>query len=59
MEPLTLDRPPTVPASPGEGAGPSPPGAARAEALIEAVGIIIFLALLIGSVVAIIRHRRR
>jgi hypothetical protein len=59
MKPLTLDRPPTTPTLPGDDAGPPPPGAARAEALIEGVGIIIFLALLIGTVIILIRNRRR
>lgn len=59
MEPLILDRPPTVPTLPGDDGWPPPPGAARAESLIEAVGVLIFLALLIGAVVIMIRHRWR
>jgi hypothetical protein len=58
MKPLTLDRPPTAPTLPGENAGPPPPGAARAEAVIEGVGIIIFLALLIGTVIILVRKKR-
>ena len=45
----------------GEGeTGPSPPGTARVESLFVTVGIAIFLALLVGAIVILIRkHQRR
>jgi hypothetical protein len=36
-----------------------PPGTARVESLLETVGIAIFVALLVGAAVILIRQNRR
>jgi len=59
METLALGRPPALPGLPEGETGPTPPGAARAETLLEVVGIGIFLALLAGTVAILIRQWRR
>jgi hypothetical protein len=59
MEMLTQDGPALIPEL-GEGdAGPSPLGAQNVATLLEIVGIAIFLALLTGVVVILIRRYRR
>ena len=58
MEPLAFGRPP---ATPGIGEGTTealPPGTARVGNLLETVGIVIFLALLVGAAVILIRQNR-
>jgi hypothetical protein len=59
MEPLAFGRPP---ATPGIGEGTTealPPGTARVGNLLETVGIVIFLALLVGAAVILIRQNRK
>jgi len=58
VELLAQDRPALLPGV-GEGdTGPSPPGAERVANLFEIVGIAIFLALLAGAAVMLIRRNR-
>ncbi|MFL5531075.1 MAG: hypothetical protein ACJ8BC_03740 [Gemmatimonadales bacterium] len=58
MRSLAQNRPALI-AGIGEGnAGPSPPGAERVANLLEVVGIGIFLALLVGIAVTLIRRNR-
>jgi hypothetical protein len=58
MEPLAFGRPPATPEI-GEGTTEAlPPGTARVENLLETVGIVIFLALLVGAAVILIRRNR-
>ena len=58
MEPLTFGRPPAT-AMIGEGTTEAlPPGTARVGNLLETVGIVIFLALLVGAAVILIRQNR-
>jgi hypothetical protein len=58
MEPPPIGPPPSITEVPAGGAG-RPPGAARIGSLLEAVGLIIFAALLIGAATILIRQRRR
>jgi hypothetical protein len=58
MDLLAQDRPALI-AGVGEGeTGPAPPGAERVATLMEIVGIAIFLALLVGAVVILVRRHR-
>ncbi len=58
MQVLAQDRPALITGA-GEGnAGPPPPGTERVATLLEIVGIGIFLALLVGAAVILIRRRR-
>jgi LPXTG-motif cell wall-anchored protein len=58
MELLAQDRPALITEA-GEGdGGPFPPGAENVATLLEIVGISIFLALLAGAIVILIRRRR-
>jgi hypothetical protein len=59
MNLLAQDRPALI-TGVGEGdTGPTPPGAERVATLVEIVGIAIFLALLVGAAVILIRGYRR
>jgi hypothetical protein len=55
--PLVLDR---ISSIIGTGAmGPVPPGTERVGQLLEWVGIAIFVALLVGAAVILVRNRQR
>ena len=57
LETLVLDRPPLMA---GAGStGPVPPGTGRVRDLIEWIGIAIFVALVVSTVVILIRNPRR
>ena len=57
LGPLALDRMSSIT---GTGAlGPEPPGADRVGQLLEWVGIAIFVALLVGAAVILVRNRQR
>ena len=59
MEPLALGRP-LATSEIGEGTVvPSPPGTERIETLLVVVGIVIFMALALGAVILVRKHRRR
>ena len=59
MEVLAFSRPPAT-AGIGEGTTEAlPPGTARAGNLLEIVGIAIFIALVVGAAVILIRQKRR
>ena len=59
MEPLAFGRPPAIPDI-GKGATEAlPPGTARVGTLLEMVGVAIFVALLVGAAVILIRKSRR
>ena len=58
MDVLAQERPAVIPQLGEADAGPSPPGVENAATLFEIVGIGIFLALLVGAVVILIRRRR-
>jgi hypothetical protein len=59
MELLAFGRPPATQEF-GEGTTEAvPPGTARVESLLETVGIAIFVALLVGAAVILIRQNRR
>jgi hypothetical protein len=58
MEMLAQDRPAVIPELGKADAGPSPPGAQNVATLLEIVGIAIFLALMTGVVVTLIRRHR-
>jgi hypothetical protein len=59
MELLAFSRPPGI-AEIGEGTTEAlPPGTARAGNLLETVGIAIFIALLVGAAIILIRQNRR
>jgi hypothetical protein len=58
MELLVQDRPAVIPQLGEADAGPSPPGAENVATLFEIVGIGIFLALLVGTAVILIRRNR-
>jgi hypothetical protein len=58
MESLVQDRPALIPAVGEASSGPAPPGAENVTTLIEIVGIGIFLALLVGAAVILIRRNR-
>ena len=55
---LAQDRPTLLPGVGKGDTGPSPPGAERVANLFEIVGTGIFLALLMGIAVILIRHNR-
>ena len=58
MQLMAQERPALVPGI-GEGdTGPSPPGAERVANLFEIVGVGIFLALLVGIAVILVRQHR-
>ncbi len=59
METLAQDRPALIMGVGEAGTGSSPPGAENVATLPEIVGIAIFLALLVGAAVILIRQRRR
>jgi hypothetical protein len=59
MEVLAQDRPALIPELGEAEAGPSPPGTGNVATLLEIAGIAIFLALLAGTVVILIRRYRR
>ena len=57
LEPLALDR---ISSMIGTGPmGPEPPGTERVGQLLEWVGIAIFVALLVGAAVTLVRNRQR
>jgi hypothetical protein len=57
LEPLALDR---ISSMIGTGAmGPEPPGTERVGQLLEWVGIALFVALLVGAAVTLVRNRQR
>ena len=58
MEVLAQDRPALIPGTGQVDAGPSPPGTENVATLLEIVGIGIFLALLVGAAVILIRRNR-
>ena len=58
MDVLTQDRPTVMPQLGEADAGPAPPGAENVATLFEIVGIGIFLALLVGAAVILIRRNR-
>ena len=58
MKMLAQDRPVVIPGLGEADAGPSPPGAENVATLLEIVGGSIFLALLIGAAVILIRRNR-
>lgn len=58
MDMLAQDRPAVIPPIGEADAGPSPPGAKNVATLLEIVGIGIFLALLMGATVILIRRNR-
>jgi hypothetical protein len=59
MAVLAQDRPALIPELGKADAGAPPPGAGNIATLLEIVGIAIFLALLTGVVVTLIRRYRR
>ena len=59
MELRALDRPPSLTGVEGRDSGPSPPGTDRVATLLEVVGITIFLAILVGAAIVMIRRNRR
>ena len=58
MDLLAQDRPALIPEVGEANSGPAPPGADNVATLLEIVGIGIFLALLVGAAVILIRHNR-
>ena len=58
MNVLAQDRPAVIPQLGEADAGPSPPGAENVATLLEIMGIGIFLALLVGAAVILIRRNR-
>jgi hypothetical protein len=58
MDVLAQDRPAVIPQLGGADTGPAPPGTENVATLLEIVGIGIFLALLVGAVVILIRRNR-
>jgi hypothetical protein len=58
MDLLAQDRPALFPEVGAADTGPAPPGTENVATLLEIVGIAIFLALLIGAAVILIRRRR-
>jgi hypothetical protein len=58
MELLVQDRPAVIPQLGEADAGPAPPGAENVATLFEIVGIGIFLTLLVGAAVILIRRNR-
>ncbi len=58
MEVLAQDRPALIPELGEAGIGSAPPGAANVATMLEIVGIAIFIALLVGAAVILIRRHR-
>jgi hypothetical protein len=58
MDLPTQDRPALIPGAGKRDSGPAPPGTENVATLLEIVGIGIFLALLVGAVLNLIRRRR-
>ena len=58
MDVLAQDRPAVIPQTGEADAGPAPPGAENVATLLEIVGIGIFLALLAGAAVILVRRHR-
>lgn len=58
MDVLVQDRPALIPQSGEADAGPAPPGAENVATLLEIVGIGIFLALLVGAALILVRRNR-
>jgi LPXTG-motif cell wall-anchored protein len=58
MELLAQDRPALITGAQEGDTGPAPPGTENVATLFEIVGIGIFLALLVGAAVILIRRRR-
>jgi hypothetical protein len=58
MDVLAQDRPAVIPPLGDADAGPAPPGAENVATLLEIVGNGIFLALLVGAAVILIRQNR-
>jgi hypothetical protein len=58
MDVLAQDRPAVIPQLEEADAGPAPPGAENVATLLEIVGIGIFLTLLVGAAVILIRRNR-
>jgi hypothetical protein len=58
MELLVQDRPALIPEVGQANSGPAPPGTENVATLLEIVGIGIFLALLVGAAVILIRRNR-
>ncbi|MBJ6128531.1 hypothetical protein [Microvirga splendida] len=59
MEPLAFGRPPAIPGIGERATEALPPGTARVGNLLEIVGVVIFVALLVGAAVILIRQNRR
>ena len=57
LEPLALDRISYI--IEAGAMGPKPPGTERAGQLLEWVGIALFVALLVGAAVTLVRNRQR
>ena len=58
MDVLAQDRPAVIPQLGEADAGPAPPGAENVATLFEIVGIGIFVALLVGAAVILIRRNQ-
>jgi hypothetical protein len=58
MDMLAQDRPAVIPQLGEADAGPAPPGAENVATLFEIVGVGIFLALLVGAALILIRRNR-
>ncbi len=58
MDVVAQDRPALVPQVGDADAAPAPPGAGNVATLFEIVGIGIFIALLLGAAVILIRRNR-
>ena len=58
MDLLAQDRPALITGAGEADSGPLPPGTENVATLLEIVGIGIFLALLVGAAVILIRRRR-
>jgi hypothetical protein len=58
MDVVAQDRPALVPQVGDADAAPAPPGAGNVATLFEIVGIGIFIALLVGAAVILIRRNR-
>jgi hypothetical protein len=58
MDVLAQDRPAVIPQLGEADTGPAPPGTENVATLLEIVGTGIFLALLVGAAVILIRRNR-
>ena len=58
MDLLAQDRPALIPEVGATDAGSPPPGTENVATLLEIVGVAIFLALLVGAAVILLRQRR-